>query len=221
MWKPGNHFPRHSGLLPPLPRLHQQLCLVGGSSQQDLSLDHSLGPWWHCGLSHSTGKPSSRGSRLLLRALTVPLRSASTFRATALLMAFVAVGNFFTWALRSAATSSYVTLAIVLGGQGLPTWSEPGTLPGTVVALWALPLDGKAVMWEQWAAVSCSHSGTKGQSHPRGCRGTMGTPARRTVTCVHRVSGGWRMLTYLHHLPRGSPSIFRCIDYPWEGGGDR
>lgn len=104
-----------------------------------------------------------------------------------------------------------VASVIVLGGKVLPTWSEAGPLPGTSAALWAVPPDGKAITQGLRAALTYSHSHAEVCSHPRGHSGTVGTPARRAVACLHRAARGWRVLTYLHYLPRGSPSTFRCI----------
>ena len=82
---------------------------------------------------------------MLLPAPTVLLGLTCPFRATANLWAFKAAGDLFTWAHSCAVVCSWVTAAFVFGGHGLPTGSEPKSLPGAVVGLWVFPLEQRAI----------------------------------------------------------------------------
>lgn len=181
------------------------------SSSLDLSLDHSLGLWWHCGLSHQIGKRSHRGLGLLPPAPTLLLKCTPTLRAAVVLWTLVAARKSSTQARRSTAASCLVAPAIVLGGRDFPAGSEPGPLPGIAAALWALPPDGKAIM--QRLRIAVTFSAVVPRHAP-----TLGAPAVLWVLQpgeqFHVCTGlleDCRVLTYFHHLPRGSPSTFRCI----------
>ena len=107
------------------------------------------------------------------------------------------------------APRSYQPLCLV--GRAFPLGSGLGHSLGTMVSLWTLSSDGKVIMLGLRAVITCSHSCTEVRSHPQGESRAMGAPAGRVVSHRHRAARVQRVLTYLHHLPGGSPSTFGCI----------
>ena len=130
-----------------------------------LSLGHSLGLQWHCGLSHQMGSNDVRAQvccHLFLQSCcgVLPPWGPQWYYGC-----LWQLENFSPGHIDLLLPPLKVALATVLDGWGFPMGSKPRPLLGTTAALWALSRDGKVVMWGLRAAVAHSHSLTRMWSH--------------------------------------------------------
>ena len=147
------------------------------------------------------------GLRVVTACSHSPTGSHLSLGPIAELWAFKAIGGLFTWThgCTTSAPRLHQPLCLVSGasppGQSqVSPWGRGGTVD--------FPTGPKRNHRGLRAAVNYFHSHAKVHAHPQGCSSAMSTSAREQSLTGTGLSGSQRVLTFLHLLPRGSPSTF-------------
>ena len=159
-----------------------------------------MGPWifpWNKEQSHWS-------SRFSPPTHAVPLDPTCPLRAAAELWVFNAASGLLT---RPSHSCPKVIQPLCLVGSPSPL-GPTRDFPCSHCGIVDFPMDPQGNHGGLRAVVTRFHSCADAHAHPQGCGSAMSVSARRELLTCTRLSVDWRVLTYLHLLPTGSPSTF-------------